>query len=252
MTVVSEVLALDEGSVHVLRAEGVDSPLVLLHGAGGNTETWREAAPQARSWIAVDLPGRGGSDRPALRDVEAMARWLLAVLGGLSLESPVIVGHSMGGAIGLSLALLAPSRLSGLVLVSSSARLRVAPAILQAVEQAGDDDPLSYGFAFGPECPTGVRERYDAAAHRTPQATSVADWHACNGFDVRERVGILSILTLVVYGERDALTPAKHQRWLAEAAPRAELVSIPGAGHMLPWEAPKPLWSAVDAWLSVR
>lgn len=246
----SVTVAVGDAAAHLLHREGSGPARVLLHGAGGNAETWREVLPGAGDIYAVDLPGRGGSHGPAKRDVEAIAGWLVELLDALGLEAPVVIGHSMGGAVGLSLALLAPERVRALVSVCSSARLRVAPALLQAVENA--TQPLSYAFAFGPESSPGAAERYDVVAQGTPIATLAADWRACDVFDVRSRVATLEVPTLVLGGAEDRLTPEKHQRWLAETLPKGELRTVAGAGHMLPWENPARMWAGVEEWLSAR
>lgn len=217
-------------------------PVVLLHGASGNAATW--LLDEWGDALALDLPGRGRTPGPALTSVEALANWLVAELARRDLRQAVLVGHSLGGAVALQAALDHPAALGGIVLVSAAARLRVAPVILAAVEAATDAAPFRLDAAFGPATPAAVVDAYAVASASTPAATAVADWRACDAYDVRARLGPLSVPALVVHGDLDALTPAKHQAAFAEALHAARVV-VPGAGHMLPWEAPSALADAV-------
>lgn len=223
-------------------------PAVLIHGAGGCAATW---APVLPHWgpgdHAVDLPGRGSAQGvPAASAAEA-AR----ALEGLP-EGALLVGHSFGGAVAIEAALAAPERWAGLVLVGSGARLRVAPAILEAVAAATPSAPFRLDFAFGPDADLAVVAAYHAAAAPVPPATALADWRACDAFDRRERLGELALPVLVVHGDADRLTPPRFQEWLEQAIPGTSRAVVPGAGHMLPWEAPEALVAAVDRWWADR
>jgi 3-oxoadipate enol-lactonase len=222
-------------------------PVVLVHGASGNAATW-----PLDVWggaVALDLPGRGAAAAEVpLADVGALAAWLLAALRARGLEGAVVVGHSLGGAVALTAALRRPDALGGVVLVATSARLKVSPAILAAVDAATPEAPFRLDAAFGPATPRAVIDAYAAASAATPPATARADWAACDAFDVRAALRPLGLPALVVHGDADALTPAKHQVAFAEALGAAR-VAIAGAGHMLPWEAPEAVARAVRGWV---
>jgi pimeloyl-ACP methyl ester carboxylesterase len=230
-------------------AQGVT--VVLLHGASGQAATWEPVLPHLApvDVVAVDLPGRGATPGPALDSVPALASWLAGWLDDARIEAPVVVGHSLGGAIGLQLALDHPARIGALVLVSSAARLRVHPAILAAVAASTPEAPWRLDMGFGPDAPQADKDDYAARSASVPPASALCDWQACDAFDVRARLGEVEVAVLVVHGSRDALTPPRFQRQLAEALPHAEHVEIEGPGHMLPWEAPRELSRAVHAWL---
>ncbi len=232
-----------------------DAPeVVLLHGASGNAATWRstEAFWQAAgiSMLALDLPGRGDSSHLSPRRTAAeAAAWLMAQLEGRGLDKPVLLGHSFGGAVALEAALAAPERLGGIVLVASASRLKVSPQILSAVAASTSEAPFALDFAFGPQTPDGVESDYHAAAAPTPPAAALADWKACDAFDIRDRLGEIELPVLVLHGDADRLTAAKYQGRLAEALPRGERIELPGVGHMLPWEAPEEMARAVASWM---
>jgi pimeloyl-ACP methyl ester carboxylesterase len=134
-------------------------PLVLVHGAGGTHRHWPEElrALPGRRVLALDLPGHGGSPGPSLSSIGAYARSVLAALDALEIPSAVLAGHSMGGAIALTLALEAPSRVAGLALVATGAKLRVSKFVLDATADpaalaasAGTMSDYAFGAAAGP------------------------------------------------------------------------------------------------------
>lgn len=233
----------------VLHLPGPGPAVVLLHGASGRADTWLDVSGPWRGrdlWIP-DLPGRGAAAQ-ALDTVAALAGWLAALLAQTTGPGATVVGHSLGGAIGLQLALDAPGALERLALVSSAARLRVAPPILEAVSATTEDQGLDLSFAFGPGTPAEVVATYHRRARGVPVASALADWRACDGFDVRDRLGEVAVPTRVIFGTEDWLAPPRHQGGFAAAMPRAEAVPIAGHGHMLPWEAPGALAEAVLGW----
>jgi pimeloyl-ACP methyl ester carboxylesterase len=106
---------------------GSGPPLVLVHGFGGSTYSWRRVMPAlAASFrvIAVDLSGFGYTQRVADRaryTREAQGELILSVMDALGFESAHLMGHSYGGGISLWLAWKHPERVRSLVLVDSSA-----------------------------------------------------------------------------------------------------------------------------------
>lgn len=243
------------GAVEVQRYPGDGPTVVLLHGASGAAATW-DAPIAAWSWADVwcpDLPGRGGSGEQPLDSVDALASWAAEALEAIGSQKPVIlVGHSLGGGIALTVGLHHPNVVDGIVMASSSSRLRVAPKILEAVANSTPEEPFELGFAFGPDATQESISTYARAARATPPGAALADWRACDSFDVRDRLAALDLPALVAYGDKDVLTPPKYQGLLAEALPDAETFEVENAGHMLPWENPEALSDAVENWVKQR
>jgi pimeloyl-ACP methyl ester carboxylesterase len=230
-------------------------PVVCLHGAGGSAAMWTQlhAALNAdRPVYALDLPGHGRSaplDEPIT--IERYAAVVRAFLDAAGLARAALVGHSMGGAIALMLALDSAARLAGLVLVGTGARLRVAPEILDAIPRdfEGTVERICR-LCYGPAAPPEMVARGIAEMQNVPPPVLLGDFLACDRFDVRDRLSSISIPTLVVVGDQDLLTPPRYAAFLADRIPGARLHTVPGAGHMLPVEAPAPLAALLRPFLA--
>ena len=222
--------------------------VVLVHGAGGGPEVWVPVARKLRGVEveAIALPGhRDGG--PGCDGIPAYAAWLAGLLDGPA----VVGGASMGGAIALQLALDRPELVEGLVLAGTAARLRVDPALIASLE--GDYAAAAHALAAR-ELAVGTHprnvEKGAALIQRVPQAVTVADFRACDAFDVRERLGEIRAPALVVVGEDDVLTPpAAAEKLAAGLAPRVEIAVIQGAGHLPTVEQPRLVAAAVQSFL---
>lgn len=230
------------------------APLVLVHGAGGTHRAWPESlrALPGRRVIAVDLPGHGEAPPPGATAIGAYAVAVAGMLDALGIARAVLAGHSMGGAVALALALDAPGRVAGLVLVGTGARLRVAPAMLalcadpsRAREAAG----AMAGASFGAGATEAEREALAAEVAAQRPGVLHGDLSACDAFDVIPRLAEVRASALVVVGTDDRLTPPRYAAALRAALPGERLLEVPGAGHMVALEAAPEVTAAVAAFL---
>jgi pimeloyl-ACP methyl ester carboxylesterase len=222
--------------------------LVLVHGAGGTRLHWPvelRRLPQATVYT-LDLPGHGRSGERGTDTIEGYAEAVAAFLRAAEIEEAIVVGHSMGGAIAMTLALDFAGRMAGLVLMATGARLRVAPAILEGIRSdfEGAVDLITR-FAWSSEAPPRLTHLGRQTLLESGPDVLWGDFTACNRFDVMERLGEIEVPTLVVVGSADQLTPAKYARFLVDAIPGARLAVIEGAGHMVMLEHPAEVAQAV-------
>ena len=226
--------------------------LVLVHGAGGNHLHWPAELRRLHeaTVYALDLPGHGRSGGQGCDTIGDYAQAIVEFLDTAGIEQPIIVGHSMGGAIALTLALHFPNRVAGLVLMATGARLRVAPAILDGMHSDFEGSvELITRFAWSPETKPALTELGRQALLETGPDVLLGDFSACNRFDVMERLGEIEAPTLVIAGTADQLAPPKYARFLTEHIPNARLVLVEDASHMVMLERPLEVTGAVREFL---
>lgn len=227
-------------------------PLVLLHGAGGTHVQW---PPEVRflpgqTVYALDLPGHGQSTGAGRDTIEAYRDVVLAWVDAMALSRVVVAGMSMGGAIAQALALAAPARLAGLILVGTDARLPVAPAILEGLRRDFDGTARQIAQWVHRRVPDPVMvELYARHLLAMDPAVVIGDFEACNRFDVTAEVHQIDLPALVIVGQEDRMTPARRSQWLAAQLPHAQLLEVPGAGHSVATEAPAQVVDAIRAFL---
>ena len=225
------------------------SVVLLLHGAGGTYLSW---PPQLRRLqqalvYAIDLPGHGQSEPLPLAVIHALTRaW--------ALDNVILIGHSMGGAIALDCALAETSStamaMRGLVLMDSGARLPVNQQIFSGLE--ADFAAMTaklVDWMYAPGLLDSHRARAVEALRQNSLAQLLADFHACNSFDVSKQVTQLRLPTLILCGELDKMTPLASSQHLATAIPTSRLEIIPASGHMAMLEAPTVVTEVVQRFI---
>ena len=244
MPVISDLYS----SYNTAEGDSGKPPIILIHGAGGTHLYW---PPEIRRMpghpiYALDLPGHGKSPGRGMQTIdgysEEVIRWMDQLQSRTHISRAIIGGHSMGGAIALQLALNYPTRVAGLILVGTGARLRVHPTIL-----SDSSNPTTYNkaihavleMAFGPDVNPRLVELAGKRMFEIRQSVFHDDMVACNAFDCIDSVGAIRKPTLVICGSEDRMTPLRYSQFLAGAIPEAKLKVIPGAGHMVMLQRPQ-------------
>ena len=235
---------------------GAGAPLVFIHGSGDSARCWdgviQHLGELARGAVALDLPGHGGRVGEPLPDPATVAAYAAGVrrdIEGRGLAGMILVGHSLGSAIALRLALDAADLVERVALIGAGARLRVLPALLElarAQPEVAWRQVVELGHAPGHEA---VAEADASAAPPAAPDALYRDLSACDTFDVMAELGGVRQPALVIVGAADRLTPPKYAAYLVEHLPHATLVTIPDAGHYVMDEAPEAVATSLREWL---
>lgn len=237
------------GDMHV-RVAGQGPTLVFCHGFTTTGEFWREQIGEfARDHrlVILDLPGHGRSARPQTRryTIDAFVADLVLLFDKLDLKDVILVGLSMGGTISQRFALTHGDRLRALVLVGATPHglgpdVRVKN-VLEAIDRLGIVAASqavidrSFGSAASPELVAFAREQ----VAQTPNFVAREAIVSLNEADSREELEHLTLPTLVVCGEEDAITPPAQSQALAAGIPGAILQLVPAAAHFPMLEQPE-------------
>lgn len=131
----------------------------------------------------------------------------------------------------MEFALSYPDVLKGLIIVDSGARLRVNHVTLEVLsrgEHPLDNIKYSYSFKVSPT----VLKRAAEEMKTVPTQILLADFQACNNFNIMDNVHRINLPTLILCGQEDQMTPVKFSEYLSKQLPQSILVLIPDAGHM--------------------
>jgi pimeloyl-ACP methyl ester carboxylesterase len=229
-------------------------PLVLLHNVGGDHLSWPpeiRRLPEARVF-SLDLPGHGKSNGPGRQSVADYAASVVDFMDGAGLSRAVFVGHAMGGAIALTLALEYPQRTAGIVLISTGPRL---PVDTSALENAAN--PATFLQAVEtlqkqmciPQTPKRLKDQIFRQLSSVRLTLLHGDLRACDQFDLTTRLDVIRTPVLVLCGADDQLTPPRFSQTLAEQIPGAALQIIDAAGHLVMLEQPRRVTGILSVFL---
>ena len=231
-----------------------DGPVVVFSNPiGTSLELWdRQAAALASRFqvLRYDHRGQGGSEvPPGPYSLGTLAGDLTALLDELGIARASLVGLSLGGAVGMQLAVASPERLDRLVLACTSARFGPRESWLQRAGTVRRDgiaalvDPvLARWFTAG--APAEDVARCRAMLEATPAEGYAACCEALAGWDFRAQLGDVRAPTLVVAGAQDPATPVEHAEEIARGT-GAPLIVIDDAAHLANVEQPEAFNSAL-------
>jgi len=223
---------------HRIDGDG-DRVLVLSGSLGSTLEMWEPQLPALGERFRVvrfDHPGHGGSPLLYVRSVEGIAAEVAGLLDELGLERVAFCGLSLGGAVGMRLALDAPERLDRLVLCCTSMRFATpefwddrARAVREGGVGAIADAVLERWFtsAFA-----DVR-RYREMLVGTPQEGYARCCEALREWDIRGHLDAVRAPTLVIAAADDPSTPPDGLEAIAAEIPDSRLVVIEDARHLV-------------------
>ena len=263
-----------------LRAGTTGPPLVLLHGVGDSALDWRWVMPTLAGTHRIyvpDLPGSGGTIESDVDYSPAFfTQFLSAFLDALEVKHAAVIGHSLGGLVGLRLALSEPSRVSALGLVASAGLGREVTYALRSLALPGTG---RLAVAWGKR-PPGAAQRalgrstlLFARPWRVPRKWLKEQYRLARlpGFleaqlaTVRAQVGLrgqrevlvdrlaqLDVPTRLVWGTGDRVLPYSQAKEAVSRLQEGSLELISDCGHSPHVEQPERFVSALDRFLKAK
>lgn len=257
----TQVIEVKGRAIRYLRQGDGGTPLILIHGFGGDLNNWlfnQESLAAKRTVISFDLPGHGQSSKQVGNaNFGELTQVVYDVMDALSVPKAHLAGHSMGGAIAIDMALAHPGRVASLTLIApaglgpeinggyidgfieATGRRDIKPHLEQLfanaelVSRQMINDILAYKRLDGVDA--ALRALRDKIFPGGKQATVL-----------REKIGSLSMPIQVIWGEGDAIVPAKQ----AQGLPASVKVHVlKGAGHMPQMEAAAEVNKLIEAQL---
>ena len=218
--------------------------LVVANSLGTTQELWARQLPALAERFRVltyDLPGHGASDLPEQPcPVESLTPSVVELLDELRLERVSLCGVSLGGMIGMTLALEQPERVDRLVLACTSAYLgprepwEERARVVRTEGMGAIADPV-VGRWFTPDFARNEPEtvaRFRAMFASSPPEGYARCCEALAAWDARERISAIPAPTLVIAGADDPATPEAHVRLIASSIPNARLQVLERAAHL--------------------
>lgn len=202
---------------------------LFIHGAGANPSVWRLQLLHFKHGVAIELPGHPTG--LGFNTVDQYSSWVEEYVKKNKAKETVLVGHSMGGAIAITLA-LRHLEMAGVVLVGTGARLRVNPIFKKLIRENYEEaSRLIAEWSVSPSSDPIIAERIAKEMLKANPKVTFGDFIACDFFDRMNDVQNVACKTLIVCGADDRMTPPKYSQYLHDKIAGSKLVLIPNAGH---------------------
>ena len=224
-----------------------DQPtIVFVHGSGLTHVTWvlqtRYFAFHGYNTIAVDLPGHGESEGPALNTIEEMADWIADLINSLGIKKTSYVGHSQGCLVGLEFAERHSDKLELLALINGSLSMKMNPELLElAINKDQKAVDLMMDWVHGPLGHKGGHPvpglshmgMGNQLVSSNNNGTLGVDFNACDQYTNGEAAASnIKHPTLCIIGKHDKMTPKKVGVELASKIKDSKSVILEESGHM--------------------
>lgn len=270
----SQFIEVNGIDVHYKQAGQGEPAILLLHGFGASTYSWREVIQplgEIGRVIAFDRPAFGLTERPLPGEWNgdnpyspaAQVDLVFALMDSLGIESAILVGNSAGGTVAMNAALAHPERVRALVLVDAAVYSGGGtPGFLRPLFQTPQMDRL--GILLARSISTRGMEILSTAWHDQSRITpeiianyrkplQVNNWdvglwqltRSSQESDLPNRLGELNLPVLVVTGDDDRIVPTENSLRLAQEIPGASLAVFENCGHLPQEECPGAFLAAV-------
>lgn len=251
-------ITIDNSEFHYLEHGTGSIPIIFVHGLLLSSNMWRgyyfEALPDKYHAYALDMRGHGRSSHVDGCTIRTMADDVYRFARQLNLDTFVYAGVSMGGGVGIQLALDHPDMLRALVLLSPVTGFGPSGALMfRLLGHFIAQKRWLMRIMLKRMCiRTPPKDKLESVLDDTvlvrPSVLRefVDDKQPISGVD---RLGSLKVPTCVIFGDKDTAVPANQQNRLADTIPNARKILYPGEGHLVVAERQKDVWEDVLAFL---
>lgn len=217
--------------------EGSGTPMILMHGWGCNQSTLasiQKIASDYHTVYNIDFPGFGQTpEPPGVWGVEEYTSMLEAFVEKLRLDTPVLLGHSFGGRVGVLFS--SRNSVSKLILVDSAGIKPRRSLKYYFKVYSFKLSKLVARMVYGAEKSKArievARQRRGSADYNNATPRMRAILSKVVNQDLRKSMPLIKAPTLLIWGENDTATPMRDARMMEKLIPDAGLVSFKGCGH---------------------
>lgn len=232
----------------MVHEQGSGIPLLWIHGFPLSAEVFapQVSIPGVRH-LRPDLPGFGKSAPRRIESMTEYAQVLIDILDDRQIEHAVVAGLSMGGYIAMELLRKAPQRVSGLILLDTRETPDDETARAKRVATAREVEASGIAPVVESMLPKMLSDTADPTLRATTQQMMmgsspegvIAALHSMAGRpDSTATLSQLTLPTLIIVGEKDAITPVADSERMQRLVRGSRLVVVPGAAHLANVERP--------------
>ncbi|MBU7043028.1 MAG: alpha/beta hydrolase [Theionarchaea archaeon] len=209
--------------------------MIFIHGAGLNSSIWHY---QVQAFAGAHFPTleRVRTDHPSISD---FTNYISTYIQRHNIESPVLIGHSLGGGIALDYVLSFPHTVRALILISTSPIFQVPQKFLDMILSDFDGfiaTIMTMGFCE--DASEKAKKLFVQTMKATGAQTVYHDYVCANTFDIQDRIHHITVPTLILAPAEDQMLPLDISIFLSEHIKDSSLKIIEGAGHMVIVEHP--------------
>jgi pimeloyl-ACP methyl ester carboxylesterase len=233
--------------------DGLKHILLFIHGAGGNSLTWSGQVGYSfgnSRLLIPELPCHGASKGESLDSIDRYTSVMMDFLDSLQINKVIPVGHSMGGAVALNMAINYSYRIEAIILIDTSALLPVNRIIFDKLKEGSlSAAKLICKFSFSQSTSQILIDKTITEMAKCPANVLENDFIACNEFNQSGNLYTITQPTLILCGEEDKMTPPANSEFLNNEIIDSELVFVKNAGHMAMLEKPTEVNEAIHSFL---
>ena len=232
--------------------------ILLMHGSGLSHIVWslheQFYTSQGFNVLAIDLPGHGNSDGPALKSIQEISDWVKNLMKVVNVNKIIIIGHSQGSLVGIDFGSRYPDLIDKLVLVAGSYRMPVNQDLIDLAE-AGDEKAIllmmKWGYEGSKAFIGGNPVKKIINSTREIREILAVDLNACNNYkDGKESLEKINCPTLCIFGDLDKMVPLEVGNKMAAMIKNSKKKVINNCGHMIIFEKAFEMRKLVKEFLS--